>query len=45
MTSRYRLLTAAILQASTVAPVRSRIVPAAARFPWAFSRLANLLAE
>ncbi len=45
MSSRYRLLTAAILRASTVAPVRSRIVPAAARFPRAFSRLANLLAD
>jgi flavin-dependent dehydrogenase len=45
MSWRYRLLTAAIVRASTVSPVRSRIVPTAARFPGAYTRLANLLAE
>jgi flavin-dependent dehydrogenase len=44
MSRRYRLLTAAVLQA-TASPLRSRIVPAAAQFPGAFTRLVNLLAE
>jgi flavin-dependent dehydrogenase len=45
MSRRYRLLTAAVLQASSMRPVRSRIVPAAAQFPGVFSGLVNLLAE
>ncbi len=45
MTRRYRLLTAAVLRASAVAPVRSRIVPAANALPGTFTRLVNLLAD
>ncbi|MDT5094014.1 MAG: hypothetical protein QOH60_3377 [Mycobacterium sp.] len=45
MTRRYRLLTAAVLHASTIPPVRSRIVPAASRLPNLFSQLVNRLAE
>jgi flavin-dependent dehydrogenase len=45
MSRRYRLLTAAVLQASAFAPVRSRIVPAAAALPKVFSQLVNLLAD
>jgi flavin-dependent dehydrogenase len=45
MSRRYRLLTAAVLQASAVRPVRSRIVPAAAQFPGVFGGVVNLLAE
>jgi flavin-dependent dehydrogenase len=45
MSRRYRLLTAAVLHASTIPPVRSRIVPAASRHPMVFSQLVNLLAE
>jgi hypothetical protein len=44
MSRRYRMLTAAVLQASG-SPLRSRIVPVAAQFPGAFTRLVNLLAE
>jgi len=44
MSRRYRTLTAAVLQASA-SPLRSRIVPVAARFPDAFTRAVNLLAE
>ena len=45
LTRRYRLLTAALLQASGYAPARSRIVPAAVAMPTAFSRIVNLLAQ
>lgn len=45
MSRRYRFLTAAVLHASTIPPVRSRIVPAASRLPMVFSQLVNLLAE
>jgi flavin-dependent dehydrogenase len=45
MSRRYRLLTAAVLQASQTRPVRSRIVPAAAQFPAVFRGVVNLLAE
>jgi flavin-dependent dehydrogenase len=45
MSRRYRLLTAAVLQASEMRPVRSRIVPAAAQFPGVFRGVVNLLAE
>jgi flavin-dependent dehydrogenase len=45
MSRRYRLLTAAVLQASEMRPLRSRIVPAAARFPGVFRGVVNLLAE
>jgi hypothetical protein len=44
MSRRYRMLTAAMLQASA-SPLRSRIVPVAAQFPGAFTRAVNLLAE
>ena len=42
---RYRLLTAAVLQATATPAVRSRIVPAAAQFPGVFRGVVNLLAE
>jgi flavin-dependent dehydrogenase len=45
MSRRYRLLTAAVLQASSMRPLRSRIVPAAAQFPGVFRGVVNLLAE
>ena len=45
MSRRYRLLTAALLHASTYAPLRSRIVPAAAALPNIFAGIVNLLAE
>jgi flavin-dependent dehydrogenase len=45
MSRRYRLLTSAVVQASTYAPVRSQIVPAAAALPKAFAGLVNRLAE
>jgi flavin-dependent dehydrogenase len=45
MSRRYRLLTAAVLQASATPVLRPRIVPAAARFPRVFRGLVNLLAE
>jgi flavin-dependent dehydrogenase len=44
MTRRYRMLTAALLQASALAPVRARIVPAAAAMPTVFTGIVNLLA-
>jgi flavin-dependent dehydrogenase len=45
MSRRYRLLTAAVLQASAMGPVRPWIVPAAAQFPRVFRGTVNLLAE
>ena len=45
MSRRYRLLTAGLLRASASRPVRSRIVPAANRFPGIFTGLVNLLAD
>lgn len=45
MSRRYRLLTAAVLHASAIRPVRSRIVPGAARLPMVFTALVNRLAE
>jgi len=45
LTRRYRVLTAALLQASGYAPARSRIVPAAVAMPTAFARIVNLLAQ
>ena len=45
MSRRYRLLTAAVLHASAMPLLRPRIVPAAQRFPGAFRRGVNLLAE
>jgi flavin-dependent dehydrogenase len=45
MSRKYRLLTAAVLHASTTPVVRSRIVPVAARFPNVFRGAVNLLAE
>jgi hypothetical protein len=44
MSRRYRMLTAAVLQASA-SPLRSGIVPVAAQFPGVFTRVVNLLAE
>lgn len=45
MSRRYRLLTAAVLQASESSPLRSRIVPAAAALPKVFAGIVNQLAE
>lgn len=45
MSRRYRMLTAGLVRATAVAPVRSRIVPAAASAPAVFARAVNLLAE
>lgn len=45
MTRRYRMLTAALLQASALPSVRSRIVPAAAAMPTIFTGVVNLLAQ
>ncbi len=45
LTRRYRMLTAALLQASAYAPARSRIVPAAVAMPAVFAGMVNLLAQ
>jgi flavin-dependent dehydrogenase len=45
LTRRYRMLTAALVQASAHMPVRSAIVPAAQALPSVFGRLVNLLAH
>ncbi|MDT5331400.1 MAG: hypothetical protein QOF31_2697 [Mycobacterium sp.] len=45
MSRRYRLLTAAVLHASSTRPLRSQIVPVAAQFPGAFRGVVNLLAD
>jgi flavin-dependent dehydrogenase len=45
MTRRYRMLTAALLQASFHATLRSSIVPAAAAMPSVFTGVVNLLAH
>jgi flavin-dependent dehydrogenase len=45
MSRRYRLLTAAVLHASAIRPLRSRIVPAASKLPMVFTALVNRLAE
>jgi flavin-dependent dehydrogenase len=45
MSLRYRLMTAALLRASAIAPLRSGIVPAATVLPSVFTGLVNLLAE
>ena len=44
MSRRYRLLTAGLLEASGLGPVRSMIVPAASALPGAFRGIVNLLA-
>lgn len=44
MSRRYRLLTAGLLHASAIPPVRSMIVPAADALPGAFRGIVNLLA-
>jgi hypothetical protein len=44
MTRRYRLLTAALVGASAHAPIRSRLVPAAAALPRVFAHAVNQLA-
>jgi flavin-dependent dehydrogenase len=45
MSRRYRMLTAAVLHASSYQVVRSRIVPTATRLPTIFTGLVNQLAE
>lgn len=45
MSRRYRLLTAGLLGASGLAPVRAAIVPAASAMPMAFRGIVNLLAH
>lgn len=45
LTWRYRLLTAALVQAGGFAPVRSRIVPCASALPRVFSAAVNQLAS
>jgi flavin-dependent dehydrogenase len=45
MSRRYRLLTAGVLKAGELDPLRSRIVLAAKRFPAAFTGVVNLLAD
>lgn len=45
MSRRYRMLTAGLVRATAFAPVRSRVVPAAASMPAVFARAVNLLAE
>ncbi|MDP9317468.1 MAG: NAD(P)/FAD-dependent oxidoreductase [Actinomycetota bacterium] len=45
VTWRYRLLTAALLRASRLSPVRRSIVPAAARLPRVFAAAVNELAR
>ena len=45
MSRRYRLLTAALVKASAYAPLRSRIVPAAAALPKVFAGIVNQFAE
>jgi flavin-dependent dehydrogenase len=45
MSRRYRMLTAAVLSASSYAPLRFRMVPAATHFPGVFTALVNLLAD
>jgi flavin-dependent dehydrogenase len=44
LTRRYRLLTAGLLHAVEFGPTRTRVVPAAAALPSAFTRIVNLLA-
>jgi flavin-dependent dehydrogenase len=45
MSRRYRLLTAALVNASAYAPVRSRVVPTATALPTVFTAIVNHLAE
>jgi flavin-dependent dehydrogenase len=45
MSRRYRVLTAALLQASAYPPLRSHIVPAAVALPKIFAGLVNLLGQ
>jgi flavin-dependent dehydrogenase len=45
LTRRYRMLTAALLQAAAYGPARSRIVPAANAMPTVFTGIVNLLAQ
>jgi hypothetical protein len=45
MTRRYRLLTVALLQASSCAAVRRGIVPSAHALPGLFRRAVNVLAQ
>jgi flavin-dependent dehydrogenase len=44
LTRRYRMLTAGLVAATTLAPVRSHLVPAAVAFPGVFTRAVNQLA-
>ncbi len=45
LTRRYRMITAAVLQASSHRPLRAAVVPAAQALPAVFSRLVNQLAH
>lgn len=45
MSRRYRMLTAGLLHASEIKPVRAMIVPAASALPKAFGGIVNLLAS
>jgi hypothetical protein len=44
MSRRYRALTAGLLYAGRIAPVRRMVVPAASALPKAFGGIVNLLA-
>ncbi|MGW0162071.1 NAD(P)/FAD-dependent oxidoreductase [Mycobacterium sp. NPDC003323] len=45
LTRRYRVLTAALLHATAIGPVRTAITPASAALPGMFSRVVNALGE
>jgi len=45
VTRRYRLMTASLLAATQVRPLRQLVVPAAARLPSVFSAAVNSLAR
>jgi flavin-dependent dehydrogenase len=45
LTRRYRFLTAALLQATAIGPVRAGVTPASAALPAVFSRIVNALAD
>ena len=45
LTRRYRLLTAGLLHATGIPPVRAAITPASAALPTVFTRVVNALGE
>lgn len=45
LTRRYRFLTAALLQATAIGPIRTGVTPASAALPAVFSRIVNALAH